>query len=138
MECNFFQAAVISMCTTWRLTKCREKKLDSDYTWMLWAIWKKSWNNIPQKNSYMATNFPSLKPFKSDEQDVRHCWRSKGIGCPARTYLQELCTDKGCSLEDLLNAMDNSDEWQGRVREMHACGTAWGWIILQSVLVTLS
>ena len=28
----------------------------------------------------------------------------------ARTYLQQVCTDTGCSLEDLPNVMDNRDE----------------------------
>ena len=39
---SFFQAAVVSIllygCTTWRLTKCMEKKLDGNYTRMLRAI----------------------------------------------------------------------------------------------------
>ena len=29
----------------------------------------------------------------------------------ARTYLQQLCTDTGCSLEDQLEAMDDRDKW---------------------------
>ena len=33
------------------------------------------------------------------------------IGRPARTYLQQLCMDTGCSLEDLLEAIDDRDEW---------------------------
>ena len=44
---NFFQAAVMSIllygCTTWTLTKCIEKRLDSNYTRMLQAILNKSW-----------------------------------------------------------------------------------------------
>ena len=39
---SFFQAAVVSIllygCTTWTLTKRMEKKLDGNYTRMLWAI----------------------------------------------------------------------------------------------------
>ena len=30
----------------------------------------------------------------------------------ARTYLQQLCTDTGCSLVDLPEAMKDRDEWQ--------------------------
>ena len=37
---------------------------------------------------------------------------SAEVGQPARTYLQQLCTDTGCCLEDLPKAMDNRDEWR--------------------------
>ena len=47
MKRSFFQAAVVSIllygCTTWTLTKRLEKKLDGNYTRMLWAILNKSW-----------------------------------------------------------------------------------------------
>ena len=43
----------------------------------------------------------------------------------AKTYLQQLCTDKRCSLEDLLGAMDDKDEWQEKVREIHVHSTTW-------------
>ena len=39
-----------------------------------------------------------------------HEWA--GVGRPARTYLQQPCTDTGCSLEDLPNVMDDRDEWR--------------------------
>ena len=56
-----------------------------------------------------------------------HCWRSKDelisnvllwipshrqakVGQPARTYLQQLCVDTGCSLEDQLRVIDDRDE----------------------------
>ena len=75
-----------------------------------------------------------------------HCWGSKGelvsgvllwtpshggagVGRLARTYLQQLSTDTGCSLEDLPHAMDYRDEWRGRVREICACSTTWWWYI---------
>ena len=47
IKCSFFQTTVMSIlpygCTTWTLTKCMEKKLDGNYTRMLWAILNKSW-----------------------------------------------------------------------------------------------
>ena len=44
--------------------------------------------------------------------------------CKCWTYLQQLCTDTGCCLE----AMDDRDEWQERVREIHASSmTSWWW-----------
>ena len=66
-----------------------------------------------------------------------HCWRSKdelisdvllwtltygraSVGRPARTYLHQLCADTGCSLKDLLGAMEDRDEWRERVREICA------------------
>ena len=45
MKHSFFQAVIVSIllygCTTW--TKRMEKKLDGNYTRMLWAILNKSW-----------------------------------------------------------------------------------------------
>ena len=35
-------------------------------------------------------------------------------GRPARTYIQQLCEDTGCSLEDLPEAMNDRDKWQER------------------------
>ena len=31
---------------------------------------------------------------------------------PARTYIQQVCTDTGCCLEDLSEATDDRDEWR--------------------------
>ena len=73
-----------------------------------------------------------------------HCWRSKeelisdvflwiplhgraSVGWPTRTYLQQLCTDTGYSLEDLQEAMDDRDKWRERVREIRAISTWWWW-----------
>ena len=57
-----------------------------------------------------------------------HCWRSEAdlgsdlllwnhshgramAGRPARTYIQQLCANTGCSLEDLPEAMDDRNKW---------------------------
>ena len=37
-------------------------------------------------------------------------------GRPARTYIQQLCEDIGCSPEDLQEAMDDREKWRERVR----------------------
>ena len=37
------------------------------------------------------------------------------VGRPTKTYLQQLFTDTGCILEDLLEAMDEIDERKDRV-----------------------
>ena len=41
----------------------------------------------------------------------------------AKTYLQLLCTDTRCILEDLPNAMGDRNEWRVRIRE--SVHTAW-------------
>ena len=46
-------------------------------------------------------------------------YRRAKTGRPARTYIQQLFADTGCSLEDLPGAMDDRD---GRVREICAGG----------------
>ena len=38
------------------------------------------------------------------------------VGRPARTYLQQLCVDTGCSRDDLQKAMDDRDEWPGKFK----------------------
>ena len=46
-------------------------------------------------------------------------------GQPARTYILQLCADKGCSPEDLLEAMEIGQGWQEKVRDI--CVTWWWW-----------
>ena len=48
-------------------------------------------------------------------------------GWPARTYIQQLCADTGCSLEDLLGTMGDRDWWQESVREIWAGSAIWWW-----------
>ena len=43
-------------------------------------------------------------------------------GRPARTYIQQLCEDTGCSPEDLPEAMSDREKWRERVRDIHASG----------------
>ena len=39
-------------------------------------------------------------------------------GRPARTYIQQLCEDTGCSPEDLPEAMKDREEWREKVRDI--------------------
>ena len=136
----FFQAVVLSIlqygCITWTLVKRIEKKLDGNCTRMQQWYWTKPVCNIPQNKSCTVTDHPSLKPFKSNEQDMQgtagelsdvHLWtlshEQAGAGRPSRNYLQQLCSDTGCSLEDQPNAMDDRDESIGWVRKIHALST---------------
>ena len=40
---------------------------------------------------------------------------------PARTYIQQLCVDMGCSPEDL--PMNDREGWRERIRDICADGT---------------
>ena len=114
------------------LTKCMEKKLDSNYTRMLRAILNKSWRQHHTKQLLYGHLPPIMKTIKIRwTRQVGHCWRSRDelisdvllwtpshghakAGWPARTYIQQLCADTGCSPEDLLEAMDDREVWRER------------------------
>ena len=44
-------------------------------------------------------------------------------GWPARTYVQQLCEDTGCSPEDMSEVMKDRERWQERVRDILSDGT---------------
>ena len=145
MKHSFFQAAVVSIllygCTTWTLTKRLKKKLDGNYTRMLRAILNKSWWQHPTRNQLYGHLPPITKTIKVRRaRHAGHCWRSKDelisdvLLCtpaygqskaerPARTYIQQLCEDTGCSPEDLPKAMNDREKWRERVRDIRASGT---------------
>ena len=149
MKCSFFQAAVVLIllygCTTWTITKRMEKKLNGNYTRMLRAILNKSWRQHPTKPQLYSHLPPISKTIKLRRtRHAGHCWRSRDelisdvlrwtltyghtkAGWPARTYLQQLCKDTGCSPEDLPEAMNDREEWQERVRDICVGGTTWWW-----------
>ena len=149
MKQSFFQAAVVSIllygCTKWMLSKCIEKKLDGNYTKMLQAIFNKSWRQHPTKHQLYGHLPPIMKTIKVRwTRHAGHCWRSRDklisdalqwtpsygqakAEQPARTYIQQLCEDTGCSAEDLPEAMNDREEWRERVSDIHAGGTTWWW-----------
>ena len=116
----FFQAAVVSIllyrCTTWKLSKRMEKKLDSNYTRILRAILDKSWRQHPTKQQLDA-HLPLIRKTIQSRR-TRHagdCWRSRDeiirdahlwtrshgrakVWRPTRTYIEELCADTGCDV----------------------------------------
>ena len=121
--------------TTWTLIKCMEKKLDSNYTRMLWAILNKSWRQHPTKQQLYG-HLPSITKTIQVRRTrhAGHCWRSRDelmsdmllwtsshgqaqVGHPARIYIQE----------DLPEAMDYREGWRERVREICADGATWWW-----------
>ena len=147
---HFFQAAVVSIllygCSTWTLTKWLEKKPDSNYTRMLRAILNKFWWQHPTRHQLYG-HLPSIMKTIQARQ-TRHagrCWRSRDelisdvllwtftygrakAGRPARTYIQQLCEDTGCSPEELPEAMNDREKWRERDRDIRASGRVlWWW-----------
>ena len=153
MKCSFFQAAVMSIllygCTTWMLTKWLEKKLDSSYTRMLWAILNKSWQQHSTRHQLYGHLPPITKTIHVRQtRHAGHCWRSRDklisdvlqwtptygqakAGQPARTYLQQLCEDTGYSPVDLPEAMNDREKWRESVRDIRASGMTWWWWCMQ-------
>ena len=151
MKHSFFQAVVVSIllygCTTWTLTKWFEKKLDGNCTRMLWAILNKSWWQHPTKHQLYGHLPPITKIIQVRRtRHAGHCCRSRDelisdvllwtptygqakAGRPALTYIQQLCEDTGCSLEDLPEAMNDREKWRERVRDICAGGTTWWWLL---------
>ena len=72
---SFFKAVIVSIllcgCTTWTLAKRTEKKLEGNYTIMLWAVLNKSGGNTLQNSSCTANYYPSGKLSSLDEPDKR-------------------------------------------------------------------
>ena len=144
-----FYAAVASIllygCTTWTLTKRLEKKLDGNYTRMLRAILNKSWRQHPTRHQLYGHLSPITKTIQVRRtRYAGHCWRSRDelisdvllwtptrdrakARRPARTYIQQLCEDTGCCLEDLPEEMNDWEKWRERVRDIRATSTAWWW-----------
>ena len=138
MKRSFFQVAVVSIlqygCNTWTFTKRLEKKLDRNYTRMLRAILNKSWRQHPTRFHLYGHLPPLTKTIQVRRtRHAGHCWRSRDelisdvllwtptygrvkAERPGRTYIQQLCEDTGCGLEDLPEAMndrENSERGSG-------------------------
>ena len=114
-------------CTSWTLTKRLEKKLDGNYTRMLRAILNKSWRQHSTKHQLYHHLPPITKTIQV--RRTRHaglCCRSREelvsdvllwtpiygrAERPARTYIQQLCEDTGCSPEDMPEAINDREKW---------------------------
>ena len=132
MKRTFFQAAVVSIllygCTTWTLTKRLEKKQEGNYTIMLQAILNKSRQQYPTRHQLYGHLPHITKTIQVRRtRHAGHCWSSRDelisdvllwtptygrakTGRPARTYIQQLCEDTGCSPEDLPEAMNDREK----------------------------
>ena len=43
---------------------------------------------------------------------------------PARTYIQQLCEDTGCNIEDLPESVNDREKWREMVKDIRAGGTS--------------
>ena len=105
----------------------------------------KSWQQHPTKHQLYGPVPPITKTIKVRRtRHAGHCWRSKDelisdvllwtptygrakAGRPARTYIQQLCENTGCSLKDLPEAMNDKEKWRESVRVIRASDTTWWW-----------
>ena len=142
---DIMKSILLYGCTTWTLTKRTEKKLDSNYTRMLRAILNKSWRQHTTKHQLYGHLPPITKTIKvRGTRHAGHCLRIRDelirevllwtpshgrtkAGRPARTYIQQLCEDTGCSPGDLPEAMNDREEWWERVKDIRAGDTTWWW-----------
>ena len=130
---------------------CRYCYMDAPHGRLL-NVWRKSLTAILNK-SWRQHSTKQRPPITKTIQirRTRHagpCWRSRDelisdvllwtpshrrakVGRPARTYIQQLCVDTGCSLDDLPEAMDNREEWREKVRNIRADSvTSWWYIYI--------
>ena len=111
---------------------------------MLREILNKFWQQHPTKHQLYGHLSPITKTIQV--RRTRHWWRSRDelisdvllwtpsyglarAGRPARTYIHQLSEDKGCSPEDLPEAMTDRETWWERVKDIRASGMTrwWGW-----------
>ena len=122
-----------------------EKKLEGNYARMLQAILNRSWQQHPTRCQLYSHLPPITKTIQARwTRHTGHCWRSKDeivsdvllwtptygqskAGRPARTFIQQLCDDTGCNLEDLPKEMNDREMWRERVRDIRASRTSWWW-----------
>ena len=115
-----------------------------------WAVWSTSSLLLLSGPLWLGVIIPVRIPsmgqielFKNYLYSIGIVWRkiswtpSYGrakAGRPARTYIQQLCEDTGCSPEDLPGAMNDREEWRERVSDIRAGGTTWGWWWLRIII----
>ena len=120
------------------LTKRLEKKLDGNNARILRANLNKSWRQHPTRHKLYGHLPPIAKTIQVRRtRHAGHSWRSRDelisdvflwtpiygrakAGRPARTYIQQLCEDTGCSPEDRPEAMKDREKWRERVRDVRA------------------
>ena len=104
------------------------------------------WRQHPTRHQLYGLLPPITKTIQVRwTRHAGHCWRSRDelisdvllwtptygqakAGWLARTYIQQLCEDTGCSPEDLPEAMNDREKWWKRVRDIYAGDTTWWYI----------
>ena len=108
--------------------------------------WSRILNNSWRQNSTKQQLYGHLPPITKTIKVERtrhagHCWKCKDelisevllwtpshgrvrIGRLARTYIQEVCANTGCSPEE---AMDDREEWRENIRDISTDGMTWWW-----------
>ena len=105
----------------------------------------KSWRQRPTRRQLYGHLPPITKTIQVRRtRHAGHIWRSNDelisdvllwtpaygqakAGWPARTYLQQLSEDMGCSPEDLPQAMNDWEKLRQRTMDIRASGTTWWW-----------
>ena len=106
----------------WTLTKRLEKNLDGNYKRILRAILNMAWRQHTTRHQLYGHLPPITKTIQVRRtRHAGHCWRNRDelirdvpqwtptygrakARWLARTYIQQLCEDTGCSPEDLPEA----------------------------------
>ena len=112
------------------------------FSFLFLFLLNKPWRHHPTRHQLYGYLPPITKTIQVKRtRHAGYCWRSRDelisdvlqwtptygqakAGRPARTYIQQLCEDTGCSPEDLPEAMNDREKWQERVRDIRASGTA--------------
>ena len=110
-----------------------------------WLVGCVLWRQHPTRHQLYGHQPPVTETMQVRRTRLAgHCWRSKDelisevllwtpaygqakAGRQARTYIQQLCEDTGCSPEDLPEAMNDWEKWRERVRDIRASGMTWWW-----------
>ena len=146
MKRSFFQAAVVSIllygCTTWTAGGEARRQLHKNAASNIEQVLAATPHKAPtiRPPACHHENYPSsmnqTRRTELEKQGCAHKWctpmdptygRAKA-GRPARTYIQQLCEDMGCSPEDQPDAMNDRDKWQERVRDIRANVTTWWYV----------
>ena len=91
-------------------------------------------HDLPQNHSQPDRRHPpsirraSASAFEKGMLPVPDPYGQAKAGRPARTYIQQLCENTGCSPEDLLKVLNDRERWRERVKDIRASGTTgWWW-----------
>ena len=109
-------------------------------------FWTRTEQVLEATSHKKAARWPPIMKSIQDRwsRNAGHCWRSRDklisdiplltpshgrakAGWPARTYIHQVCTNTGYSLENLPGVMDDKNGWWERVREICAGSPTWWW-----------